>query len=861
MTAAAYARPLIPLVVALATGLAAGCRLPGLILPAMFAIAPAAGRVGMQVRRRKPACFAPLFLFFLLGYLSLQPWLVPNLPAEHVVHLVGASKQRFAARLVTEPRSSGRRTRCVAALEHTLPAGAAGRRVIGRIRLTLFDAPPGLRRGDRIAFSGRMRSFKNFNNPGGFDYRRYMAFQNIRVSSWCSGRQVEVLERRDRASPLDRFRQRTRNLIDAAAAGDANAILRTLVLGDRSGVRPELSSAFQRTGVSHLLAISGLHIGIIATAAFFLLRWFFSRFERFLWQASVRQHAAFWAFLPAAAYALIAGMSPSTQRALIMVGVFLAAFPLRKTHDLINTVSIAALVILIVHPPSLFSISFQLSFAAVLAIVLGMQALLPFSPGSETSRPRWRRLANKVLRFVAVSIFATLGTLPLIMTTFNQVSLIGIAANCLFVPWIGFGVVPPALAATFSQPFSSWMAHGLMQAAAVMLNFCLPVVEWLAGRPFAAIQTMALSGLEIACYYLVFGLATAWLHHRIITGSTAAEHAAVREVSGAGLLAAVRRRWIRAGLVFALLVLGADVLYWVHQRHFCRDLRITVLDVGEGSAALVEMPGGGCMLIDGGGFSDNAAFDVGAGIVAPYLRQRKIRTVDTMVLSHPDSDHLNGLLYIAAHFRVGAMWSNGQSTPTLGYRRLMEIISERQIPHPAYADLPQLHRTRDLVIELLHPPPDFAKQIGAGRNDDANNHSVVVKLSCGSTSFLFPGDIEAAAEAELIAAAGAKLPSDVLLVPHHGSATSSTSEWIDTVTPKLAVISVRERYRRKLPHPDVLQRYTARGARLLRTDRHGAVRLISDGRHIEVDWARNDRLVAAVAGLPLADYWYKQVKW
>lgn len=859
MNATFYARPLIALTAALALGAAGGGVVPGLTLPAIFSAAAAAACVGAQILRRQPGRFSPLALFVLLGYLSLQPWLVPDLPPEHVMNLADGTKRCFTATVVSTPQPSGHRTRCIVSLESTTPAGAAARPVIGRVRLTLFDAPRMLRRGDRIRFYGRMRPFHNFNNPGGFDYRRYMAFQQICVSSWCNGKQVERLEPRARSSPLERFRERTAALIDAAANGDANAVLHALVLGERRRIQPQLNAAFQRTGVSHLLAISGLHIGIIAGAAFFLLRQVFARFEPLLWRASVRQHAALWAFLPALLYGLIAGMSPSTQRALIMVGVFLATFFLRKEHDLVNTVAVAALLILIAHPPALFSISFQLSFAAVLAIVLGMRVLLPGSGSPGRERPLWQRLADKALRFVAVSFFATIGTLPLIMAHFNQISLIGIAANCLFVPWIGFCAVPTALAATFVQPISPAIGQLLMQGAAAMLNCCLPVLQWLADRPFAATDTVALSGLEIVCYYLIFGLILARLQFRSGYAPKPVDGNPSDAAAWETLSSSMGRR-AAAGLIIALLVMGGDILYWVHQRWLCEDLRITVLDVGQGSAALVEMPRGRCMLIDGGGFSDNSAFDVGARIVAPYLRRRKIRTVDTLLLSHPNSDHLNGLLYIAENFRIGRLWSNGQPADTRGYRRLLDIVARRQIPHPVYGDVPRCRRSHGLTVELLHPPADFLDGVGTGRSADLNNNSVVVKLAFGSTSVLFPGDIEAEAEAELIAAAGKRLQSDVLVVPHHGSATSSTDGWVDAVAPKLAVISARERYRRKIPHPDVLQRYTERGIRLLRTDRQGAVRLHSDGRRIETVWERDHRIESAIGRLPLAEYWYKGVK-
>jgi len=164
-------------------------------------------------------------------------------------------------------------------------------------------------------------------------------------------------------------------------------------------------------------------------------------------------------------------------------------------------------------------------------------------------------------------------------------------------------------------------------------------------------------------------------------------------------------------------------------------------------------------------------------------------------------------------------------------------------------------------VELLHPPAHFLAPGGRRADANYNDNSIVVKITAGSTSFLFAGDVEADAEAEMAVRAAEKMRSDVLLVPHHGSGTSCTAEWLAAVDPDLAVISVRERAGRKLPHPAVLKRLGERGAHLLRTDHHGAVTLISDGRDIETDWVRRSRLDTAIAGLPLARYWYKRVKW
>ena len=283
-----------------------------------------------------------------------------------------------------------------------------------------------------------------------------------------------------------------------------------------------------------------------------------------------------------------------------------------------------------------------------------------------------------------------------------------------------------------------------------------------------------------------------------------------------------------------LITLAADTCYWLYQRFGSADLRVTVIDVGQGSSSLLELPGGYTMLIDGGGFADNSAFDVGAAIVAPLLWRKKIRTVDTLILSHPNSDHLNGLIYIARHFHVKNVWTNNEAQNTLGYNNFMGVISDKKIVLPSFSDMPQNHSINGVNLDLLYPPPGFIKRKEKEKWRNANNNSLVVKVSMGSTSFLFPGDIMAAAEKELVGLAGKKLNSTVLIAPHHGSRSSSSTAFLGEVNPDVIVVSSGRQSRFKLPHPATLNKYQQLGSSIFRTDINGAVSLSTDGQQLEI---------------------------
>jgi competence protein ComEC len=294
------------------------------------------------------------------------------------------------------------------------------------------------------------------------------------------------------------------------------------------------------------------------------------------------------------------------------------------------------------------------------------------------------------------------------------------------------------------------------------------------------------------------------------------------------------RKWARIGLCLALFVLAADSCYWFYQRFWHPDLRVTIIDVGDGSAALLEIPGGHTIMIDGGGFSDNASFDVGSRIIAPLLWQKKIMTVDLLILSHPNSDHLNGLIYLADQFKVKSLWSNGEPRPTMGYQKLMQVCDRRGIRLPPYAHMAHEYMIEGVRLELLYPPRDFLDRKESDRWRNTNNNSLVVKVSFVDTSFLFPGDIMVAAEKELIRLAGDRLASTVLIVPHHGSRSSSSRQFIQEIDPQVVVVSCGHNSRFKFPHPEVLTRFRDLGVAILRTDLNGAVQLTTDGQHLMI---------------------------
>jgi competence protein ComEC len=843
-------RPLIPLVVSLVSGIGLGAVLGGYSAWVAVLLAVSFGDIACRLYRRRDGLPSPLLLFFALGYLCIQPWLFPRLPSNHVSRYIGSHPWQISGTIISEPLEQKHLQKFVLQAESLFDVRSGRVDVVGKMRVTVSGLEQRLQHGERIALRGRIRAVHGFKNPGAFDYERYMAYRGIWTTAYARGKDVSRLpvQTDGRMSDVvDGYRRRIAELIESRGRPEQQAVLKALVIGDRSSISHELRDAFQRAGAGHLLAISGLHIGIVATVTFVLFRWIFGFVRPLLWCAWIRPAAAVAAVLPVSVYGMLSGWAASTQRAVLMVVVFLAGFLVRREQDGINTLAFAALLILVVSPPMLFSISFQLSFAAVLFILCGLGRVSegPREPAPAAAPSMIRRLTKQVGALFRVSLLAIGGTLPLVMYYFNQVSLVGILTNLILIPLVGFVVVPIGLLGALAAPINDQLALGCLAVCHALLIPALAIVRGFAQLPFGALYTITPSPVEIACYY-------AFLWAAIKLGTTRrpkSEAAAYAPSDFARPLSErpkrdswLQRLWTlstrkpaKCVLAISLLVLAIDGLYWLHHRFWHEDVRVTIVDVGPGTANLVELPGGFTMLIDGGGFADNSIFDVGAQIIAPLLWRQKIRTVDTLVLSHSDSDHVNGLIFIAKHFHVKTVWLTGEARKTRGYLGLLEVVAARNIARPQFRALDRNLTVHGVRISVLYPPPDFLDKVAWEKWRTPNNNSLVVKIAYGDVSFLFPGDIMSEAEAELVRMAGAELASTVLIAPHHGSRTSSSPSFLEAVRPEVVVCSSGRLTAAGVPHPSVLAAYVGLNARVFLTARHGAIRMSTDGHGLTVD--------------------------
>lgn len=810
-----YARPLLALVPALIFGLLLGARWPDHRLPALFICLAVLCRLAWCLGHGRNTRILPLVLWCALGYLALQPWLAPRLPANHISVFADGKVWSVTGTVVASPQRHGERYRCRVRVQG-LADGKGGplQSVRGDLRLTWAVTEGALGRGASIRFSARLRRMRSFHNPGGFDYARYMGFQGLRVSAYARRGTLEVLLPAPPSGPLaalvsNRLSQAAQLVADAGSRSGRAAVIplmETLLMGQRQALTPELREPFNRCGVAHLLAISGLHLGAVGAFSFALFAALLAFIPALRWRGWVGRTAALFSLGPVLLYALLAGLPVSTQRAGVMIVLLMAAILIQRRSDAFNNLALAAMVVLISHPPALFAISFQLSFTAVAAILYGLRY----------SEAWWRRgpsgpqgLGRRLRLLLLVSALAYGGTAPLVAHYFNTLSLVALPVNLLLVPWVSFLILPVGLVGLLLALLALPAAEILLVWCAHQLAAVDTLVGWIARLEWAAVDTVTPSALELLIAYGLMALLP-WV------------------------LPSRRARWASLLLVVAL---GMDGAYWGYQRYLNPRLRVTAIDVGQGGSSLVELPGGRTILIDGGGFSDNRVFDVGRRVLTPLLGRKKIRTLDLVVLSHPNSDHLNGLLYLLGHFNIGQFWRNADlpSPPTAGFKALCRRLAEEEIEAPVFEDLPRRLQWGDTVLQLLHPPREYSQGLTGGRGK-TNDNSLVLKLTHGRHSFLWPGDLERRAEARLVASdRRSALAATVLFANHHGSRSSSSPAWVAAVAAQEVVFSVGWQNPYHFPHPEVVARYGAQGARLWRTDLMGAIALESDGRRLKIN--------------------------
>lgn len=779
-------------------GVAAGILLGDAGLPAgpwSFAL-PAAGTViallGLAARRPRIAAAGTLLVAMQLGATRISASALPSGP-DSVLAFVDGETHAVSGLVADDPRPRGERQQVV--LDGvTLADGDVPMPVRGRL-LAWLPRGIAVQAGDRVTFDGELREARDFD---GFAYREYLERQGIGATTSAYRASVEPGTRGPLVDALASVRSALLRGLLALVPEPEGALGAGILLGVRTGMAPEVSDAFTAAGLTHVVAISGWNIAIVAALTGSMTR-------PLVRLRGGRLLAVAVAAVSVGAYVLLTGASPSVVRAALMAAALVLARMGGSPAHAISALMAAALGMLLAAPQVLWDVGFQLSGLATAGLIW-------FAGPMEARLASWPGLLREP---IALTLAAQLATLPVILLNFERLSLVSPLANVVVVPLVPVVMACSAVAA----------AVGTLDAA-VHLPALGDVAVWAAGgAAWLYLRAMVLAGYAAAAipFASVSLAAPAWtaaawypmlvlLHRRWSKAAATATARAETSLPAASFLRPL------PALAATLLVLGALT---VATRPDGR-LHLYMLDVGQGDAILVRAPDGATLLVDGGPDPDLAARRLGA--VLPFWQ----RTIDAVVLTHPHEDHVAGLVPALERYRVGTVLEPGREydNPTYARFRALAAAEARAATPPARAgmELPLDPTTR---LTILYPSEaDAQAPLPEG---DINNASVVALLSSGSFRALLTGDAEAPVES-LLLSRGLIVPVDVLKVGHHGSESSSTPPFLAALRPRIALISAGAGNEYGHPHAITLEHLAALGGvEVLRTDLDGTVELVVDG--------------------------------
>lgn len=769
------------------------------------------------------ATFFLLPLFFCLGsFFAGKP--DPPLNPLHIYNQIDNTHQETTITgILTEcPQIGAEKTRLRVAVEQII-LPSEYRPAKGLVQLTIPGTiPKNIKPGDHLIAKARFSKVNNYGTPGAFDYKNFLGSQSIWITGWIQSpaliMRLNTIPPRSISTNLrylpERVRYHINSFLNKNLENRARGLYKSILTGDRIGLSPETIDNFKAAGTFHLLAISGLHVGLLYTLSFFVIAWLLKQSTRLLLRIPLWKTAALLSLIPLTAYSFVAGFQTPVVRALIMASVFIIAYVANRQWSIPVNIGIGAWLILIVKPEDIHNASFQLSFAAVVSIAIICPRIEHYIRFQKVSGPQsvWARHLTHIKKWTlasfAISIAAMLGTAPFLLLHFNRFSLLSPVSTILIEPFLClWGLIFGLTGCLFIAIFPP-LAVLLFKIGAWGLLIAEKITSWLAAIPFNSIWLATPSRIEIFFYLILIASVLNWK----------------------------RFRAAKPAVIFSLCMLMAFPLYYYIERKNRDTTEVTFIDVGQGTSTLLELPGGNTTLIDGGG-PYSPQFNVGEQIIAPFLWQKRITKIDTFIVTHPHADHYNGLFFLLRHFRPDTIWTNGETNVSWEYDNLLRLAKELHIN----VKTPMLHETlfNNNQVRIKNIGEMHLREGLSGKNktlpmrQNHNNMSLVIRIDHGEKSFLLPGDIDQDIEA-FLAETSDSLSADVLLAPHHGSATSNSAIFLQKVSPHYAVISLGRNQVGEYAPPAVIKRYRNAGSKLYKTATHGTVSFNTDGNNLSV---------------------------
>lgn len=646
-----------------------------------------------------------------------------------------------------------------------------------------------IRYGDRVRLYSKLLTITSARNPGDFDMKNYLNANNIFTKCYLEyPDEIQIVNKSKSFSFLKiifSIRSSIAERLGEFVGGVEASFLKGILIGDRSEIPFDLKESFINSGVIHILAVSGLHVGMLILILVAILD--FIRMNEKMKFFTISFILIFYIFLT--------GAAPSVIRASIMAIVLLGGTILERRLNIYNSLAVAALIILLYDARFLFHSGFQLSFIAVISIV----ALYPQIMKINEVLPKSLKsclLLQKLLMLFAISISAAIGTLPFTSYYFGKISIIGIVANLVIIPLMTL-VLALGLTVTIFSFLNDFVTSFFAESTKFFTYILLVLVDYFGNLKFSHINEK-------------FSFEAGVLYYIVILF----------------LFSATREIFLKRILIAVFLVTNLTLYIDLFRSE---KLKIIFFDVGQGDAALIRTPDGENILIDAG--AKTAYRDVAERFIVPYLKRNNINKLDLMINSHPHSDHIGGMPYILRSMKVNRVVDAGSAESTIFYLEYKKLIDSLQISYKQVGRGDTVYISKKIRMYILHP------DILARTERNLNNHSLVIKVLFGKNSILLTGDVEEYYENDIINHYKEFVKSDILKAAHHGSNSSNSDYFLSYVKPSIAVISVGFNNKFNHPSPQVLERFLRNKINYMRTDLDGAGVFELTGENVrKIDW-------------------------
>ena len=662
--------------------------------------------------------------------------------------------------------------------------------------------------GDKIAFSGTYTKPEKQRNYKGFDYSQYIKQLKVYGTIMCE--KIQFIENNQgngifkiSNQILERIVLRTKRVLNEETA----SILLGFILGNKTDIDEQTQDDFRNASMSHILAISGMHVAYVLLGINFIFKKLFGK-----------RNTEIISIFILIFYMFITNFSPSIVRAGIMGIILIFSKLIYRKNDIYNTISISLFLILIYNPFLIQNLGLLLSYGGVIGIVIFNKYILNILKNINVKnkiykykiRPQIGRYIDKIKEIISVSISVQLFILPLIISSLNTFNPYFLISNLILsfvigpVVILGFiFIILILINSSIAEIFSPLIQIGIT---------ILKLISNIGKLPFSKIYVATPTIFLISIYYLF--LFVLFLCYNIYS----IKNPSKTQIRVKNLIALMkinlRKNGKKVRLIIIIIILSFSVIYCIPKK-----LKIHFIDVGQGDSSLIITPQKKTILIDGGG-SSNSDFDVGKSTLIPYILDRGFTSIDIVIISHFDQDHVGAIFTLLQELRVGRVYISKQAENSENYEKFLKIISEKNIKVYEVMAGNKIHVEKNLYLDILWPTENLIF------TNALNNNAMVFNLHYKKFSMLFTGDIEEASEKEILKLYSKNkdlLKANILKVAHHGSKTSSTSEFINVVNPKIAVIGVGKNNKFGHPNENVLERLKQLGCKVFRTDLGGEI--------------------------------------